>query len=185
MEWFFLAWTRYADFYGRSSRREFWMFQLMQIVAAILVAGAASFFVYVVKREGAVTSDDGVYALFIAICSLYGLATIVPTTAITVRRLHDTGRSAWWLLLLLAGLIPIIIIFMCLDGNPGPNKYGPDPKFPEEDFEDSADGPGFASVGPDGQPQPLTGRASFGYCKHCGVRLKDKSPYCSQCGTHT
>jgi uncharacterized membrane protein YhaH (DUF805 family) len=62
--------------------------------------------------------------------SLYSLAVLLPTLAVGARRLHDIGRTAWWLLI---GLIPIIgcivlLVFMCLDGDEGDNKYGPNPK---------------------------------------------------------
>ena len=62
---------------------------------------------------------------------IYGLAVLIPGLAVAVRRLHDTGRSGWWLLI---GLVPLIgaivlIVFMATDGEPGDNAYGPNPKF--------------------------------------------------------
>jgi uncharacterized membrane protein YhaH (DUF805 family) len=62
--------------------------------------------------------------------SIYSLAVLIPAFAVTVRRLHDIGKSGWWLLLLfipLAGAV-VIFIFMLLDSQPGTNKYGPRPK---------------------------------------------------------
>jgi uncharacterized membrane protein YhaH (DUF805 family) len=61
---------------------------------------------------------------------LYALAVLIPSIAVTVRRLHDTDRSGWWILL---GLIPlvgtiILLVFVCLDGTPGPNRFGTNPK---------------------------------------------------------
>ena len=65
-----------------------------------------------------------------ALITLYGYAVIVPELALTIRRLHDTGRSAWWLLIVLVPLIGVIVllIFMFLDSQPGTNKYGKNPK---------------------------------------------------------
>jgi len=69
---------------------------------------------------------------------VYILALLVPSLAVAVRRLHDTGRSAWWMLILLISFIPIIgilvaiflfLFLMCLDSQPGSNKYGSNPKF--------------------------------------------------------
>ncbi len=64
------------------------------------------------------------------ISTLYSLAVLVPSIAVTVRRLHDTGRSGWWILI---GLIPIVgtiilIVFLVQDSKPGSNEYGPNPK---------------------------------------------------------
>jgi uncharacterized membrane protein YhaH (DUF805 family) len=61
---------------------------------------------------------------------LYLLATFLPSLAVTVRRLHDTGRSGWWWLIAFVPVIGavVLIVFMCLEGTHGPNAYGPDPK---------------------------------------------------------
>lgn len=61
---------------------------------------------------------------------LYTLAVLIPSLAVSVRRLHDTNRSGWWLLLLLIPLIGalVILIFTVQDGTPGENTYGADPK---------------------------------------------------------
>lgn len=62
----------------------------------------------------------------------FSLASLIPGIAVAVRRLHDTGRSAWWLLLLLVPFVGwiVLIVFYCLEGERGPNRYGPDPKDP-------------------------------------------------------
>jgi uncharacterized membrane protein YhaH (DUF805 family) len=102
--------TKYADFKGRAVRSEFWWFWLFQLI----VAGAAYFWF-----------DQAVYALVI-------LGFLLPYLAVAVRRLHDTGRSGWYLLV---GLIPLIGVFILLawmvgDGHPLANEYGPPPKGP-------------------------------------------------------
>lgn len=124
MEWYRLVWQRYAEFSGRSRRKEYWMFALINsIIAVVLCLGI------VVSFTAARGSAIGI-ALVVAYC-LYALAVIIPSLAVTVRRLHDTGRSGWWILI---GLIPfggiVLLVFYCLDGTPGPNEYGADPKAP-------------------------------------------------------
>lgn len=62
--------------------------------------------------------------------TLYSLAVLLPSLSVAVRRLHDTGRSGWWLFIALIPIIGaiILLVFMCLDSQPGDNKYGPNPK---------------------------------------------------------
>jgi uncharacterized membrane protein YhaH (DUF805 family) len=125
MKWMIMPFARYAEFSGRSRRREYWMFTLFNFIAiaALLIAGTA---------VGSVVSDDteAMFILPAVLCVLYGLAVIVPGIAVQVRRLHDQDRSGW---LILINLIPylgglIMLILMLLSGTPGANQYGPDPK---------------------------------------------------------
>lgn len=122
MEWMLLPFKRYADFSGRSRRKEYWMFMLLHI----LVLAALSALVVVGDRSGLEPLTMG------AICLmwLYLLAVLVPSLALQVRRFHDQSRSGFHVLL---GLIPyvgpiVVQIFMCLEGVEGRNRYGPDPK---------------------------------------------------------
>lgn len=120
MEWATLPLGRYSDLTGRSRRKEFWFFHLLLFVVS-LVAGLI----------------DGLLGLGGMILGVSGpLATIVligfitPSLTVSVRRLHDTGRSGWWMLI---GLIPILgalalLYFFFLDGDAGTNEYGSDPK---------------------------------------------------------
>lgn len=109
-----LAWgvvsQRYAQFHGRATRREYWSFQLYVFVITIVLAIAFS----------AVGSPDGGHA-FIA---FLGLGIVIPQLALTVRRLHDIDKSAWWLLLY---IIPfgalVLLIFACLPSAPGRTDY--------------------------------------------------------------
>ena len=103
---------RYALFSGRAGRAEFWWFFLANlIVGAILsILGRAA-------------------TIFVILYALYGLALIIPSLAVSIRRLHDIGRSGWWILI---GLIPIVgvivlLIFHATAGEPQPNAYGPTP----------------------------------------------------------
>jgi uncharacterized membrane protein YhaH (DUF805 family) len=104
----------YADFTGRARRAEFWWYALanflVSIVLNILIAISSIFWVVYV---------------------IYALGVLIPGLAVAVRRLHDTDKSGWWILI---GLIPIVgvivlIVFWATDGALGPNKYGPSQKY--------------------------------------------------------
>jgi uncharacterized membrane protein YhaH (DUF805 family) len=104
--------TQYAGFAGRARRSEYWWFALF------------AFVVYVV----AALLDAVVGAQVFSVVA--GLGLLLPSIAVGVRRLHDTGRSGWWWLI---GLVPfvggiVLLVFACLDGEPGPNRFGPSPK---------------------------------------------------------
>lgn len=109
---------KYAQFQGRARRAEFWWFYLLFIVAIIVA----------VVLDGVVSgaSEGDLFGPFTIIAML---ALFVPYLAVAVRRLHDTGRSGWWLLLSLIPLVSIVLlIFFVLKGQQGTNDYGPDPK---------------------------------------------------------
>ncbi|AWT34998.1 membrane protein [Deinococcus arenae] len=126
--------NNYANFTGRARRREYWMFTLINSVILILlqipVQGAV---IAMAAQNEADTAPSagltGVTLIFLILLVVYSLAVMVPSIAVTVRRLHDTGKSGWWYLL---NLIPlgslVILVFMVLDSEPGSNKWGPNPK---------------------------------------------------------
>ncbi len=123
MEWMILPLKRYAAFRGRSRRREFWMFALFQILL-LIVAGF-------VDRAIGYESGEGLVGPILA------LAVIVPSIAVSVRRLHDTERSGWWVwisLIPILGSIALLALF-CMEGTGGPNRYGGDPKGPGDPSE--------------------------------------------------
>ena len=119
MNWFMTVLRKYAVFEGRARRREYWFFVLFYILISIVLA--------VVDRVlGTYNEAYGMGALGALFC----LGLLIPSIAVGVRRLHDTGRSGWWLLI---GFIPLIgmivlIVFFVLDSQPGTNAYGPNPK---------------------------------------------------------
>jgi uncharacterized membrane protein YhaH (DUF805 family) len=127
MEWMLMPYRRYADFSGRSCRREYWMFALLSIIVA-----AGSIILMAIGGGLSETGDAAPGPLFWlggAIIMIWGLASIIPSIAVQVRRFHDQDRSGWMVLL---GFIPyvgglIVLIFMCLEGTRGPNRFGPDP----------------------------------------------------------
>ena len=115
--------TRYAQFSGRAGRREFWLFQLVHfIISAVL--WAIDFMVFFGGSIDRVLDEP--FALF-PISSIYGLLVLIPVLALGVRRLHDIGRTGWWLLI---GFVPIIgfvvlLVFAIRQSDDGDNAYGP------------------------------------------------------------
>lgn len=106
---------KYATFSGRGDRREFWWWVLAVLLASLLVA----------VIEYLLFGDDNE-----TLSRVFSLALLLPNLAAGARRLHDTDRTAWWLLI---GLVPVIgtivlIVFFVQDGTVGPNRFGPDPK---------------------------------------------------------
>ncbi len=104
---------KFADFSGRSSRPEYWYF-LLPVIVILIVANLIDSILL-----------DGMPILG----TILGLAALVPTLSAGVRRLHDTDRSGWWLLL---ALVPIVgglalLYLYCQPGSPGENRFGPEP----------------------------------------------------------
>ncbi|MBV1932283.1 MAG: DUF805 domain-containing protein [Porticoccaceae bacterium] len=113
MNWYLEVLKNYAVFTGRARRTEYWMFVLFNVIIILAIA-------FIEGMLGSI----GVVGM------TYSLAVLIPSIAVGVRRLHDTDRSGWWLLI---GLVPLIgaivlIVFMVLDSSPGQNQYGPNPK---------------------------------------------------------
>jgi uncharacterized membrane protein YhaH (DUF805 family) len=116
MEWYLKVLRQYVDFAGRARRKEYWMFTLVSVIISLMLG---------ILDGARGTAIPGL---------LYGLAVLLPGLAVGVRRLHDTGRSAWWLLLCLIPLVGgiVVIVFVATDGERQSNAYGPDPKvFPD------------------------------------------------------
>ncbi|MBV1691576.1 DUF805 domain-containing protein [Novosphingobium sp. G106] len=122
MEWMLMPLKRYADFSGRSRRKEYWMFVLGIFIAAIVLSIVES----ILGLSGMV---GGVYG---PLTTILLLAVIIPGIAVQVRRFHDQDKSGWFVLLALIPFIGSIavLVFMCLEGTKGPNRFGPDPKNP-------------------------------------------------------
>jgi uncharacterized membrane protein YhaH (DUF805 family) len=106
--------NKYSDFSGRARRSEYWWWSL------------ALFLVYIV----AIVIFEIVKALGIILYIIVVAAALVPSLAVGVRRLHDTNKTGWFLLI---GLVPfvgglILLVLFCIDSDAGPNQYGPSPK---------------------------------------------------------
>lgn len=143
MEWMTMPLKRYAEFSGRSRRKEYWMYVLLIVIVAVVLS----------VIETALGMRQMILGMYGPLTLLLWLATLCPNIAVGVRRLHDTNRSGWWMLigivpyaisiallfsgnLVMAGILAfaalilgvVLLVFMVLDGTKGPNKYGPDPK---------------------------------------------------------
>jgi uncharacterized membrane protein YhaH (DUF805 family) len=130
----------YATFRGRASRSEFWWWYLFSsIVSTILLLPALPWYVDFINSAGSQAADavvslppvTGMASLGLILSTVWALAILIPTIAVAVRRLHDTDRTGWWLLLYFLccfgiGFI-ILIIFWVLPSTPGPNRYGEGP----------------------------------------------------------
>jgi len=127
MHWMLMPLRRYADFSGRSRRREYWMFVLFNLLIGLAVWTLLALTYLAGMSETEMTTVlTPVFVLY----ALVALGFAIPGLAVTVRRLHDTDRSGWSLLL---GLIPLVgaivlLVFYCTEGTAGPNRFGPDPK---------------------------------------------------------
>ena len=115
MNWYLKVLKQYADFNGRSRRKEYWMFVLINLIISWSLAIL-----------------DNVFGtgLFTVISTIYSLVVLVPGLAVSVRRLHDIGKSGWYYLLVLLPIIGWIwlIVLFATDSEVGPNKWGQNPK---------------------------------------------------------
>jgi uncharacterized membrane protein YhaH (DUF805 family) len=131
MEWMLMPLRRYADFSGRSRRKEYWMFNLfIFLVYAVLIALFMTGFDFASINAGSAPQISGSGWIAMALLGIFVLGIIIPTLAVIVRRLHDQDKSGW---LILIQFIPyvgaiVLLVFMCLEGTRGENRYGPDPK---------------------------------------------------------
>jgi uncharacterized membrane protein YhaH (DUF805 family) len=116
-----LAMSKYFVFQGRSSRSEYWVFVLVYILIGI-AAQVLDMFLGTYNAAGEVG----------LLGALVGLAHLIPSIAVAVRRLHDTDRTGWWLLIILIPLVGFIVllIFFVLPSSPGNNRFGPPPVDP-------------------------------------------------------
>lgn len=114
MNWYLLVLKKYVDFNGRARRKEYWYFTLVSSLISFglgIIAGATN------------TQIIG---------SLYSFAVLIPSIAVGVRRMHDVGKSGWYL------MIPIYnFVLACREGTEGTNEYGSDPK--RSELEDEID----------------------------------------------
>ncbi len=112
MNWYLEVLKKYAVFDGRARRTEYWMFTLFNVIIAIVLNVIDS------------VIGSPIFG------GLYSLAVLIPGIAVSVRRLHDTDRSGWWLLISFIPCIGaiVLLVFMVQDSTPGDNQFGPNPK---------------------------------------------------------
>ena len=120
MEWATLPLKKYADFTGRSRRKEYWSFFLLCLASAVVLS----------LVDGILGMGGMIGGVYGPLTTLFLLALLVPSIAVGIRRLHDTDRSGWWILIALVPFVGglILLVFYVLEGTRGPNQYGPDPK---------------------------------------------------------
>ena len=123
MNWYLEVLKKYAEFNGRARRKEYWMFVLFNTIVAFSI-------VLLGLILSGISNNDSILSIFIGVYVLYLLAVIIPSISVGVRRLHDIGKSGWWMLI---SFIPIIggiwlFILTVTEGNSGVNKYGSNPK---------------------------------------------------------
>tara|TARA_B110000467_G_scaffold26545_1_gene23990 strand:+ start:76 stop:477 length:402 start_codon:yes stop_codon:yes gene_type:complete len=110
--------SKYGVANGRASRSEYWWFSLFLLIISLVTVFADAFlFTDLVLEDG-----------FFPINTVAGLATLIPSIAVYIRRLHDVNRSGWWMFIALTcvGIIPLLI-WLCSKGTDGPNDFGDDP----------------------------------------------------------
>ena len=119
MNWYLTVLKKYAVFSGRARRKEYWFFVLFNVIIAIVLS-------VIDGVAGTMSADTG----FGLLSGLYSLAVLIPGIAVAVRRLHDRGRSGWWLLIAFIPLIGaiVLLVFFVQDSEAGDNDYGPNPK---------------------------------------------------------
>ena len=139
MKYFLYCLQHYADFNGRARRSEFWFFRLFYFlfvflpifIGFILLFAGGAFQDYSTSESPSALIILGALLAFVGTIASIGL--FIPDLAVTARRLHDTGKSGW---LMLIGMIPyvniitgiVLLVFYCTDSTPGENQYGPNPK---------------------------------------------------------
>jgi uncharacterized membrane protein YhaH (DUF805 family) len=157
MHWYLDVLKKYAVFNGRARRKEFWMFSLFDLIIRCFLL-----------LIGWIVGDPGILNI------LYTLAVLIPQIAVSVRRLHDTDRSGWWLLMALVPLIGaiVVLVFDVQDSTPGKNQYGENPKerrHPISERETS---------------HPMTERETLHpmFCTFCGTPNEAGDSFCAKCG---
>jgi len=107
--------NNYATFSGRARRSEYWWFALFAVIVGVVLEGLLA------------ATKSPIFGILFAV---FWLAIIIPTLAVTVRRLHDTGRSGWWYFIILVPFIGglVLFVFTLMDSQPQQNQFGPSPK---------------------------------------------------------
>ncbi len=128
MDFYVLAWKRYAQFSGRSTLGEYWWFVLFHFIVIMLLVIPPIVAAIVSSNKPNDTQSSVVVGISVAPFVLYMLASLIPSLAVTIRRMHDANLSGW---LYLLSFLPMgniaVLVFTLLPGTAGENKYGPNP----------------------------------------------------------
>ncbi len=131
MEWMILPLKRYADFSGRSRRKEYCLFFLLMLVVSLAAGVIDTLLGFGYWSHGTWPNGNsygwGIHNGPLGILLI--LATIIPSIAVTARRFHDQDKSGWWMLVMLVPFLGwiVLLVFMTVEGTRGTNRYGPDP----------------------------------------------------------
>ena len=182
MYWYLEAMRKYAVFSGRARRKEYWTFHLVNLVIIIVLA-----FTFALLIPSIVAHRENSFAIILWLIAFFAfvLATLIPGLAVSVRRLHDTNLSGWWLLL---SLVPlggfVLFVFHLLDSNPGANQYGPNPKGVVPSYASPYAAPDKQAMATAaGAGAALSGRQWFlGFCNACGTSMPAGAGFCPKCG---
>ncbi len=122
MQYFVKCLKNYATFKGRATRKEYWMYYLFYTIFYFALWG--------IDLAGTSMGNENLSLVGSALVIIFTLGTLVPTWAVCIRRLHDVGKSGWYILVNMIPLIGCIwfLVLMCTDSQPGTNKYGDNPK---------------------------------------------------------
>lgn len=125
MKFYFEAFKKMIDFKGRSTRKDYWFFYLFNFIIIWVLFIVGTFGLSIISD----ISLENISVIVYLITLVYSLVVLLPYATLTIRRLHDAGFSAWWLL---AYLIPtigsiVILILLVMPSKPGSNKYGNNP----------------------------------------------------------
>ncbi len=158
--------SQYATFRGRARRSEYWWFQLFSFLVSLPVQ-IFFFVMYLAAFAPVLESADsngqyseaafedidwGLFAIGVVPAIIVGLGLFLPSLAVLVRRLHDTGRSGlWWFIGFVPGGSIVLLVFAVVDGQPYDNEYGPDPKSGER-YSGPGPGPGYGQSQQYAQP---------------------------------
>ncbi|GAA2792948.1 DUF805 domain-containing protein [Kribbella solani] len=139
MQWYIDVLKKYAVFTGRARRKEYWLFVLFSTIVSIILSTLDR-----ILGLDFSSSNSGGW-----LQTIYSLAILLPGIGVAIRRMHDTGRSGWWVLINLIPCVGFIwfIVLAAQEGNAGDNQYGPDPKAAER-----FGGPGMAGPTEPGYP---------------------------------
>ncbi len=180
MSWYFRVLKKYAVFAGRARRKEYWIYNLINLLILVVLDIADP------AKQSPTTSLGPLAAVYV-------LATFLPSLGVLVRRLHDTGRSGVWVLL---GLVPIIgslivLVFTIQDSEPGQNQYGANPKMPNPITSAGSVTPAeyssqtMRSMAAAMPASPPSTQQVVAYCAHCGMPLAAANTACATCGNPT
>jgi uncharacterized membrane protein YhaH (DUF805 family) len=124
------AWNNFGDFSGRATRMEYWLYRLEITVVGVIIAGFYSLMPRTTETGSLPQTDPLLGIIILGVLAILSILLIIVDLGVTIRRLHDTGRSGWWIFLRVIPYIGsfIVFIFTVLDSEAAENKYGPSPK---------------------------------------------------------